>query len=92
MRIVPFYPSQDASQGQTAPGDSLYSQWGQDVPVQQPTGLERAMLAEDKLFVVLVVVLLIWSGILFFLFRTDRKLHALEQSVAAGIPPVQDDL
>lgn len=57
-----------------------------EVPVQAPDALERVMLAEDKLYVVLAVVLIIWFGLVFFVFRTDRKLHRLERTLGAGIP------
>ena len=43
-------------------------------------GLEQVMLAEDKLYVVLGVVLIIWLGILFFLYRNDRHIRALERN------------
>ena len=56
------------------------------VPTAPPTPLETVMLAEDKLYVVLMVVLIIWFGLLFFLFRTDRKLDALERELEARIP------
>lgn len=56
------------------------------VPTAPPTPLETVMLAEDKLYVVLMVVLIIWFGVLFFLFRTDRKLDALERELEARIP------
>jgi len=39
------------------------------------------MLAEDKLYVVLAVVLIIWFGLIFFLLRTDRRLDTLEREV-----------
>jgi len=39
------------------------------------------MLAEDKLYVVLAVVLIIWFGLIFFLLRTDRRLDILEREV-----------
>lgn len=46
----------------------------------QPTdGFERAMLAEDKLPVVLAVVLVVWIGIALLLLRTDRRLARLER-------------
>jgi CcmD family protein len=73
---------------QTNPGagtryDSIWAQTG--VPTRQPEGLERIMLAEDKLYVVLAVVLIIWFGIVYFILRTDRKLANLERSVESGI-------
>ena len=39
------------------------------------------MLSNDKLFVVLAVVLVIWLGITFLLWRTDRKLDVLERKL-----------
>ncbi len=54
------------------------------VPIQtsQTSEFESAMLSEDKLFVVLAVVLVIWFGIVIMLFRNDRKIAALEQRIA----------
>lgn len=46
-------------------------------PVAEP--VERAMLADDKLPVVLAVVLVVWAGLLFVLFRTDRRLARVER-------------
>lgn len=49
------------------------------ITLQQTSDLESVMLAEDKLFVVLAVVLVIWFGIILFLVRNDRKIAALER-------------
>ena len=59
--------------------DSVWAETS--IPVVQPTGMEAVMLSNDKLFVVLGVVLIIWFGILFYLYRTDRKLAELERSI-----------
>lgn len=56
------------------------------VPTKPPEGIERVMLAEDKLYVVLAVVLIIWFGLIFFVFRTDRKLDRLERTLQERIP------
>ena len=40
--------------------------------------LERVMLAEDKLPVVLAVVLVVWIGIVALLWRTERRLANVE--------------
>ena len=53
----------------------------QAVSEQPPRGIERTMLAEDKLPVVLAVVLIVWLGILLLLFRTERRLARLERSL-----------
>lgn len=46
----------------------------------QPTdGFERAMLAQDKLPVVLAVVLIVWIGIALLLLLTDRRLVRIER-------------
>ena len=47
----------------------------------QPQGIERVMLAEDKLPVVLAVVLIVWLGVLLLLFRTDRRLARIEREL-----------
>ena len=51
--------------------------------------LERAMLAEDKLPVVLAVVMVIWVGILLLLWRTERRLARVEAELNATEPPVR---
>ena len=51
----------------------------QAVAEQPPAGIERVMLAEDKLPVVLAVVLIVWLGVLVLLFRTDRRLARVER-------------
>ncbi|MEL6614359.1 MAG: CcmD family protein [Bacteroidota bacterium] len=40
--------------------------------------LERVMLADDKLPVVLAVVMVVWIGIAFLLWRTERRLARVE--------------
>lgn len=55
----------------------------QALATQPPRGIERAMLAEDKLPVVLAVVLVIWFGLLLLLFRTDRRLARVERDLKA---------
>lgn len=48
---------------------------------QVPQGIERAMLASDKLPVVLAVVLIIWFGLLLLLFRTERRITKIERKL-----------
>lgn len=81
MTIHPL-PQEDP--GQATPYDSVWA--GQEVPEQQPAGLERVMLAEDKLYVVLAVVLIIWIGLIFFIYRTDRRVRDLERTMEERIP------
>ena len=82
MTIHPVYP-QDVAQQTPRDADSVWST--EEVPELEPTGLERTMLQQDKLYVVLAVVLIIWFGLAFFIFRTDRRLRALERTVAQDI-------
>lgn len=63
----------------------------QEIPVKDPVGLETIMLQEDKLFVVLVVVLIIWLGVLWFLYRTDRQIAALEARLEERPDPLDVD-
>ena len=78
-----FNTLQDAAQASETAYDSLWT--GADVPTQAPTALEQVMLADDKIFVVLAVVLIIWAGIIVFLLRTDRHLQSVERSVESPI-------
>jgi CcmD family protein len=49
--------------------------------VQPPQGIERVMLADGKMPVVLAVVLIVWAGILLLLYRTERRLARLEREL-----------
>lgn len=49
----------------------------------QPEGIERVMLADDKMPVVLAVVLIVWLGVLALLVRTDRRLARIERDLDA---------
>ena len=85
---------QEAQQDASTPYDSTWAT--SQIPEQGPVGSEKFMLAEDKLFVVLAVVLIIWAGIAYYLFKTDRQILALEKSIAersteAGIAESIDD-
>lgn len=88
MTFTPIYiqDAQEAQDAQASDGSistSYDSTWTENqIPEQPPLGTERFMLAQDKLFVVLAVVLVIWLGIAYFIHRTDRKLLALEKAAA----------
>ena len=79
---ISFY--QDVQQA-APPDESLStaydSVWAQQQASQ--SGLETVFLAQDKLYVVLAVVLIIWLGIVFYLYRTDRKIARLEDSLSS---------
>lgn len=68
-------------------GSAVYdSVWAGNIPDAPPVGLETVMLQQDKLYVVLAVVLIIWFGMLFFLYRTDLRLKRLEDQLDAAPP------
>ncbi len=70
--------------------DSIWA--GANIPTQPPSILEQIMLSHDKLYVVLAVVLIIWFGVIFFLYRTDRRLSSLERRMGDRIYEDDDDL
>lgn len=67
-----------------APGSAVYDSVWAAIPDAPPVGLETVMLQQEKLYVVLAVVLIIWFGVLFFLLRTDRRLARLERDLDVG--------
>jgi len=77
-----IHPLQE-EQGQATPYDTLWS--GEEVPIQESTGLERMMLAQDKLYVVLAVVLIIWIGLALLVVRTDRKIERMERRLDESV-------
>ena len=84
-----FYPiPEDILQEAPQDASTAYdSTWATElIPEMGPVGSEKFMLVEDKLFVVLAVVLVIWFGLAFYLFRTDRQIQALEKTLAERSP------
>ena len=59
--------------------DSLWA--GGDIPTQTLTGMEQVMLSNDKLYVVLAVVLIIWIGIVILLLRNDARLKSVDRTM-----------
>lgn len=57
-----------------------------EIPTAASSPFESFMLSHDKIFVVLGVVLIIWFGVLYLLFRTDRRLASLERRMDERIP------
>ena len=43
------------------------------------------MLSNDKIFVVLAVLVTIWLGIIILILRNDRRIRALERTLEDGI-------
>ncbi|MGB0649696.1 MAG: CcmD family protein [Rhodothermales bacterium] len=69
--------AQDASQATAY--DSLWA--GSEVPTQALSEMEQVMLSNDKLYVVLAVVLIIWIGIVILLLRNDARLKSVERTM-----------
>ncbi|HEX9950576.1 MAG TPA: hypothetical protein VGB53_02315 [Rubricoccaceae bacterium] len=55
----------------------------QALTVQSESPSERAMLAENKLPVVLAVVLIVWAALMLLALRTDRRLARIERALDA---------
>ena len=77
--MTSFQVTPDTTQTTNTAYDSVWA--NPDMPVQTVSSLDQLLLAQDKLFVVLAVVLIIWFGLVFFVFRTDRKLSRLERTL-----------
>ena len=90
QEIQTLQDSLNTSESISTAFDSIWT--GGNVPTVAPTPLEEIMLSNDKLFVVLAVVLIIWFGLVFFIWRTDRRLAKLERSVEDRIYDTEDDL
>jgi hypothetical protein len=90
MTIHPLSDDAPAPRPQQARPDtaSAYdSTWTEQPAAQPPEGLERVMLADGKIYVVLAVVLLIWVGLIGLLVRTDHKIDRLERRLETDRSP-----
>lgn len=63
--------------------DSIWT--GASVPSASLSGFDQVMLSDDKIFVVLGVLLIIWTGIIILILRADRRIDALERRLEEGI-------
>ncbi len=81
MTILPLFQDADTTDAVTSVPTLVY-----DAPDAPPVGAERFLLQQDKLYVVLAVVLIIWLGIAFYLVRTDRRLARLERDAERAAP------
>jgi len=92
MTIHLLYPGQETPQAQQGEATAYDSVWAHtNMPTAAPTPLEEVMLSHDKIYVVLAVLLIIWFGLIIFIFRTDRKVDALERTIEESIPDERDD-
>lgn len=70
-------PVQEAESPDTTRYDSVWA--STEIPTKEPQGFEQFMVDGGKIYVVLAVVLIIWIGLLAFLFSTDRRIRSLER-------------
>lgn len=55
------------------------------MPTAEPDALEKVMTADGKIYVVVAVLLIVWIGIMVYLYRTDQKIDRLERRVDDSI-------
>ena len=77
--IVPYTIADTTGADASTAYDSIWT--AQAVAQPAASTLERTMLADDKLGVVVVVLSIIWLGLLLYMWRTDAKLARLEQAL-----------
>ena len=53
--------------------------------------VDELMLTNDKLFVVLAVVLIIWIGLALYIFLTDKRIRNLEKMLENLEKPVRPE-
>jgi CcmD family protein len=73
-------PQQRGSGDAATAYDSTWTETRDEVPAAS-SGFEQTMVSGGKIYVVLAVVLIIWFGLVVFLFRTDRKIARLERRI-----------
>ena len=77
--IVPYTIADTTGADASTAYDSIWT--AQAVAQPAASTLERTMLADDKLGVVVVVLSIIWLGLFLYVWRTDAKLARLEQAL-----------
>jgi hypothetical protein len=63
--------------------DSIWT--STDVPTATLSQFDQVMLSDDKIFVVLAVLTIIWIGLILLTWRTDKHLDRLERRLDDGI-------
>jgi CcmD family protein len=77
MTIHAFEPQTDSTVADSAAYDSAWAQT--TTPTAQPNALERVFTADGKIYVVVAVLVIVWIGIMTYIYRTDQKIDALER-------------
>ena len=72
-----------ATEGLSTAYDSIWA--GGKIPLAPVSRFEQVMLSDDKIFVVLTVLLVIWLGIVVYLFLADRRISDLERRLGERI-------
>jgi CcmD family protein len=63
--------------------DSIWA--SSDATMASLSKFDQIMLSDDKIFVVLAVLTIIWIGLILLTWRTDKHLDALERRLGDGI-------
>lgn len=78
MTIHPIEPTADTTAYDTS--------WTETpMPTAEPDALEQVMTADGKIYVVVAVLLIVWIGIMVYLYRTDQKIDELERRIDRSI-------
>ncbi len=83
MTIHAFEPQTDSTAADAAPYDTVWTET--NPPTAQPDALERVFTADGKIYVVVAVLLIVWIGIMTYVYRTDQKIDALERRIDRSI-------
>lgn len=57
------------------------SVWCLSVQAQQQVEMADAMRSEGKIYVVVAIMLVIFAGLIAYLFRLDRKIQSIERQL-----------
>ncbi|MFO8233136.1 MAG: CcmD family protein [Longimonas sp.] len=77
MTIHAFEPQTDSTAADSTAYDSVWTET--NPPAAQPDALERVFTADGKIYVVVAVLIIVWIGIMAYIYRTDQKIDALER-------------
>jgi len=86
LSTLPQREEREDAAADTSDTEAAYdSTWATTQEVAPTTSrFEETMVAGDKIYVVLAVVLIIWFGLVLLLFRTDRRIARLEKQVESN--------
>lgn len=83
MTIHTFEPQTDSTTADSTAYDTVWTET--NPPTAQPDALEQVFTADGKIYVVVAVLLIVWIGIMTYVYRTDQKIDALERRIDRSI-------